>query len=107
MLKDGQKVAADLVVDASGANSRISKWLDQIGHPVPPMMTVDAGLQYNCRMYEMTDDPARAWKLTMIMDHPEFNRVGVLLPIEHNKWQASALSSIPVCLHHTVQCGLK
>ena len=86
-LKDGQSIAADLVVDASGGNSRVNKWLEQIGHPTPPSMVVDAGLQYTCRMYEMTGDPKSSTNLIMIMDHPEINRMAVRLPIEHNKWQ--------------------
>ena len=88
-LKEGRIVPADLVVDASGSNTRISKWLELIGHPAPPTMLVDAGLQYTCRVYERTDDP-RDWKVAAVADNPGNNRMSILMPIEHNKWQASA-----------------
>lgn len=83
-LKGGQSIAADLVVEASGGNSRVNKWLEQIGRPAPPSMVVDAGLQYICRMYEMTGDPKASTNLIMIMDRPAANRMAVRLPIEHN-----------------------
>ena len=96
-LKTGQSIAADLVVDASGGNSRINRWLEQIGHPTPPSMVVDAGLQYTCRMYEMHGNAKSNTDLLMIMDHPQFDKFGVRLPIEHNKWQVSQL----LCMQST------
>lgn len=91
-LKTGQVVSADLVVDASGGNSRVGKWLEQIGHPTPPTMSVDAGLQYTCCMYEFPEDPSRDWQMAMCMDNPELTSVNVILPIEHNRWQVKAHS---------------
>ena len=48
---------ADLVVDASGSSSKTAEWLEQLGHTLPPTMTIDAGLRYTARLYEMPDDP--------------------------------------------------
>lgn len=87
MLKNGDSIAADLVVDASGGNSRVNKWLQDIGHPVPPPYVVDAGLQYTCRMYERTGNSDRDTDMVMVMDAPQYNVMGVRLPIEHGKWQ--------------------
>ncbi|DBB05481.1 TPA: hypothetical protein ACH3X1_012440 [Trebouxia sp. C0004] len=86
-LKSGQMLDADLVVDASGKHSDISKWLEQLGHKPPSTMTVEAGLQYTYRMYEMPEDPERKWSIAVCMDNPEYNRTAVMVPIETNKWQ--------------------
>lgn len=86
-LKSGQVLDADLVVDASGKQSDVSKWLEQLGHKPPSTMTVEAGLQYTYRMYEMPEDPDRKWSIAVCIDNPEYNRTAVMVPIETNKWQ--------------------
>jgi hypothetical protein len=93
---------ADLVVDASGKHSDVSKWLEQLGHKPPSTMTVEAGLQYTYRMYEMPEDPDRKWSIAVCMDNPEYNRTAVMVPIETNKWQVQPvgkwLASL-ICTH--------
>ncbi|MER5415563.1 NAD(P)/FAD-dependent oxidoreductase, partial [Streptomyces virginiae] len=42
----GERIAADLVVDASGRNSQAHRWLTRLGYQVPPDRTVDAQLGY-------------------------------------------------------------
>ncbi|DBA86466.1 TPA: hypothetical protein ACH3X2_005449 [Trebouxia sp. C0005] len=86
-LKSGQILSADLVIDASGKASNISKWLESIGHRPPSTWSVNAGLKYAYRMYEMTEDADRDWLLAMCMDYPQGSRVGMMIPIETNKWQ--------------------
>ncbi len=86
-LKNGQTLRADLVIDASGKASNISKWLEDIGHRPPSDWSVNAGLKYAYRMYEMTEDADRDWLLAMCMDYPQGSRVGMMIPIETNKWQ--------------------
>lgn len=85
-LRDGRTVEADLVVDASGKQSAVSKWLEQLGHAAPDTISVASGLRYTYRMYEMTEDPQREWTIAVCMDHPEYNRTAVVIPIETNKW---------------------
>ena len=86
-LKNGNTVTADLVIDASGKGSQVSRWLEQIGHKPPDTLSVEAGLRYTYRMYEMTDDPDRQWLSAMCVDHPANTRAAVVIPIETNKWQ--------------------
>lgn len=93
-LQDGQNISADLVIDASGKTSRISSWLGKLGHPPTPTMTVDAGLKYATRVYEIPDDPDRDWSVAMCMDHPEGNRIAFMLTIEHNMWQVGCSDHI-------------
>ena len=90
-LKDGQILEADLTIDASGKHSHVSKWLEQIGHEAPPTMSVESGLQYTYRMFQMPDDTDRHWTIAVCIDHPEYTRTAVMCPIETNKWQVSML----------------
>ena len=86
-LKNGQTLNADLVIDASGKHSDISKWLEQLGHKAPATMTVEAGLQYTYRMYEIPEEPNRKWSFAVCIVHPEYTLTAVMVPIENNKWQ--------------------
>ena len=90
-LRNGKTVKADLVVDASGKDSGVSQWLEKLGHAVPDTISVASGLRYTYRMYEMPDDPQREWTVGVCMDHPEYNRTAVVIPIETNKWIVSHL----------------
>lgn len=53
VLKSGEEVAADLVVDASGRSSMTSKWLEVSGHSAPPETVINSGLGYGTRTYKM------------------------------------------------------
>jgi hypothetical protein len=46
-------VAADLVVDASGRNSRLPRWLAAAGRPAAAEVEVDADISYASRIYEL------------------------------------------------------
>ena len=101
---------ADLVVDASGKHSDVSKWLEKLGHKPPSTMTVEAGLQYTYRMYEMPEDPDRKWSIAVCIDNPEYNRTAVMVPIETNKWQvqpAGTWLANPVVHSYHVTAWLK
>jgi len=90
-LKNGNTLSSDLVIDASGKDSHVSKWLQQLDHEPPATMSVEAGLRYTYCMYEMTDDPSRDWLLAMCMNHPTNNKAAMMIPVETNKWQVMAL----------------
>ncbi len=106
-LKSGQVLHADLVVDASGRHSDVSKWLEQLGHKPPSTMTVEAGLQYTYRMYEMPEDPDRKWSIAVCIDNPEYNRTAVMVPIETNKWQVQPASKwLPNAVYTFMSCDI-
>ena len=106
-LKSGQMLDADLVVDASGRHSDVSKWLEQLGHKPPSTMTVEAGLQYTYRMYEMPEDPDRQWSIAVCIDNPEYNRTAVMVPIETNKWQVQPASKwLPNAVYTFLSCDI-
>ncbi|MFS2220986.1 FAD-dependent oxidoreductase [Pantoea sp. B65] len=83
-----QRLAADLVIDASGRGSRSAKWLDQLGYGLAETRTVNAFLGYSSRLCRL---PAGAssppWKALIVSAHPpDCFRAGGIFAIEHNQW---------------------
>jgi 2-polyprenyl-6-methoxyphenol hydroxylase-like FAD-dependent oxidoreductase len=56
-LSSGETVTADLVVDASGRNSAVHRWLAAAGAHPWPTRTVDSKLLYYSRHYRFRDEP--------------------------------------------------
>ena len=56
LLKDGNEISADIVVDASGRNSKVSEWLEAAGCSAPPQQVINSGLGYGTRTYKMPKD---------------------------------------------------
>ncbi|HUO37207.1 MAG TPA: oxidoreductase [Mycobacterium sp.] len=55
VLDDGEFVAADLVVDASGRGSRLPVWLSEWGYDRPPEKTVNVGIGYASQWLRLAD----------------------------------------------------
>lgn len=55
-LRSGERIAADLVVDASGRSSKTPDWLEAAGLQAPPRRTLNPNLGYGCRLYQAVDD---------------------------------------------------
>ena len=80
-------VRADLVVDASGRDSRAPRWLEAIGFPAPTETVVNAFLGYASRCYHRAPGEDRPWKSAIIQRaRPHGTRSGVLAPLEGNRW---------------------
>ena len=56
-LESGERVGADLVVDASGRNSGASRWMQQQGVRAWPESITDCRLLYYSRHYRFRADP--------------------------------------------------
>ena len=81
------EIAADLVVDASGRNSKCLEWLEAMGVARPEETLVDSYAGYASRFYELAPDPNRWWRGMLIASKtPEFPRWGLLMPIENGRW---------------------
>lgn len=79
------KLAADLVIDASGRGSRLPAWLQAHGLPAPAVEEVDVDLRYATRQYERAD--GMDWKCMAVYGRPpDGTRAGVIFPIENNRW---------------------
>lgn len=84
-------MAADLVVDACGRGSRTPRWLEALGYPRPQRSSVEVDVRYVTRMYRRPRGTF-TWKLLYVMDRPPASsRVGVIAPIEGDRWIATLM----------------
>lgn len=82
-----EELAANLVVDASGRNSSMPKWLKDLGYNPPVETTIDSFLGYASRWYRQKEGFPADWQgVTVMAKAPENSRGGVLFPVEGNRW---------------------
>lgn len=93
ILTDGQAqdtvstVVADLVVDATGRDSKAPQWLKSLGYVPPSETTINPFLGYATRLCDLPADPRRDWKGLIIQSDPPRNlRSGALWPTEDGHW---------------------
>jgi 2-polyprenyl-6-methoxyphenol hydroxylase-like FAD-dependent oxidoreductase len=80
-------IAADLVVDASGRNSALPKWLIELGYEAPQETVINSFLGYASRWYQKPQPLQTNWKgMTLSAHPPEHSRGGVLFPVEGDRW---------------------
>jgi len=90
VLRSGEAVAADLVVDATGRGSRAPAWLATLGYPSPPETLVDPLLGYASRFYAIPSGFDPGWKALYLQADPPFTRrTGGLFPQEGGRWICS------------------
>ncbi len=81
-----EHLAADLVVDASGRGSRTPQWLEQLGFGKPAEIEVKVDVGYASRFYRRPKDGPADWTGLMIYPKPPETRLGVMFPVEDNRW---------------------
>jgi 2-polyprenyl-6-methoxyphenol hydroxylase-like FAD-dependent oxidoreductase len=87
-LDGGEKLEADLIVDASGRESKAVSWLEKLGQPRPAEQIVNANLGYSTRMYRRPPGFQPGWKALLVhATPPKHNRIGAILPAEGDRWQ--------------------
>jgi 2-polyprenyl-6-methoxyphenol hydroxylase-like FAD-dependent oxidoreductase len=80
----------DLVVDASGRNSKAPEWLEAIGYPKPTETVINSFLGYATCIFAPTPGFAADWKVLMVGDKPpSMPRAALLAPIEGNRWMVT------------------
>jgi 2-polyprenyl-6-methoxyphenol hydroxylase-like FAD-dependent oxidoreductase len=85
-----KNLIAQLIVDASGRNSKTPQWLEDVGINAPPETMVNPNLGYATRRYREPKDFQAPWKV-MLINHlpPEHTRLGYLARIEGGEWIAT------------------
>jgi 2-polyprenyl-6-methoxyphenol hydroxylase-like FAD-dependent oxidoreductase len=84
-----ETLAADLVVDASGRESRAPEWLKALGYDAPEEVVIDSHVGYATRFYQRPEKFDAPWKsLTVQSRNGNVSRTGLIYPIEHNQWLA-------------------
>jgi 2-polyprenyl-6-methoxyphenol hydroxylase-like FAD-dependent oxidoreductase len=80
------EIFADLVVDATGRNSRTPHWLQAMGYEPPQETVVNAFLGYASRWYQVPADLQKDWNCVNITAQPPGTRGGVIYQVEGNRW---------------------
>ena len=82
-----ERLAARLVVDASGRGSRASEWLREAGCGEVEQSLVATRLGYASRIYRRRPEYADRWKVLLVLPSPPVERrMGVISPIEGDRW---------------------
>ncbi len=82
-------IAADLVVDAGGRGSRTPHWLEESGFPRVEETQVKMNVGYTSRIFRHAPLAGADWKALIIIPTPPETRMGILLPIEGDRWMVS------------------
>lgn len=81
---------AQLVVDASGRNSRAPHWLENLGFTPPEEWRIDAHAGYASRIYRQPEGSSRGWKKLYVGPcPPDGLRGGVIVPLEGHRWHVT------------------
>jgi 2-polyprenyl-6-methoxyphenol hydroxylase-like FAD-dependent oxidoreductase len=84
------ELPADLVVDASGQNSKAPQWLENLGYVPPEEWSVDSFAGYATRIYERPADFNGRWQTLAIRPAPpDGTRGGIIVPLEGNRWHVT------------------
>jgi 2-polyprenyl-6-methoxyphenol hydroxylase-like FAD-dependent oxidoreductase len=84
------ELAADLVVDASGRDSKAPQWLNDLGYPAPPETRINSFLGYASRFYRPPEERRFDWKLLMVTaTPPQGTRGALILPVEGGRWHVT------------------
>ena len=78
---------ADLVVDASGRNSRVETWLEAAGLPTPPHSEVVVDLRYTAFVVDRAPADLEGAAFAVVQNTRDLPRMGVALPMEDDRWQ--------------------
>jgi 2-polyprenyl-6-methoxyphenol hydroxylase-like FAD-dependent oxidoreductase len=83
---------ADLVIDASGAGSVTSSWLQSLGYDAPSKTEVKVDLFYASRIYSSLSSESYDWgNLLVYPNPPKQNYGGSISPIENQRWMVTLL----------------
>jgi 2-polyprenyl-6-methoxyphenol hydroxylase-like FAD-dependent oxidoreductase len=87
---EGERLTADLVVDATGRGSHTPVWLETLGFPQPDESTIDIGVGYTTwdfprRPGDLGGDIAAIITATVAVP-----RFGAMLAAEGDRWQVTA-----------------
>ena len=82
-----EALTADLVVDATGRGSASPKWLESLGYPRPEETAIKIDVGYTSRIYRRAPgDVKGAQFLLTYPTPPREKRMGVMFPIEGDRW---------------------
>lgn len=87
----GERLAADLIIDASAGAGPTLRLLEALGRPAPEMTTIGVDFAYATAVFEIPPDAPDEWKFVLTQGKAPENVRGALLgPLEHGRWILSA-----------------
>lgn len=87
-----EELTGDLVVDASGRGSQTPRWLEDMGYDKPEESVIKVNVGYASRLYRRLPSHQKRWKALMLYPTPpQGNRMGMLFPVEGNRWIVSLI----------------
>ncbi|MEU2512510.1 FAD-dependent oxidoreductase [Streptomyces syringium] len=92
-LRSGDRLTADLVVDASGRTSHLQNWLTEQGMPRVRETTISAGTACTTRFYQAPETPTRRMGFVAAQQVPHRPVGAYILPIEHHQVVVSLYSA--------------
>ncbi len=82
-----ETLTADLIVDASGRESRAPDWLPALGYAAPEETVIDSHVGYATRWYQPPEQRQTRWKSLMVQSRDgNTARSGLIYPIERDQW---------------------
>jgi 2-polyprenyl-6-methoxyphenol hydroxylase-like FAD-dependent oxidoreductase len=84
-----EHLGADLVVDASGRNSKSAEWLAALGFPPPRIDEVALETRYTSRVYSRRATDLDGAIALMIVSDPACPRGGIALALDDERWLVS------------------
>lgn len=87
-LEIGERLHADLVIDASGRGSKIPQQLRALGFECPTESAVRIDVGYSTCVFR-APATARDWKMLYVVAAPPAKRGGLILPIEGDRWMCT------------------
>jgi 2-polyprenyl-6-methoxyphenol hydroxylase-like FAD-dependent oxidoreductase len=88
----GQRMHADLVIDASGRGSQIPQQLRALGFERPAESAVRIDVGYSTCTFRVPST-RRDWKTLYVVAQPPAKRGGLILPLEGDRWMCTLVGS--------------
>lgn len=82
-------INADLVVDASGRNSRAPQWLEAMDYKPPQKTVINSFLGYASRFYQIPANFQADWQGILLTAKAPGTRGGILSPVESDRWMVT------------------
>jgi 2-polyprenyl-6-methoxyphenol hydroxylase-like FAD-dependent oxidoreductase len=89
---NGETLAAELVVDATGRGSRSPQWLQMLGYEPPRRETIHMDVGYTTRLFRRLPSHLRGACGAVVTRTPEGKRGGVMIAQEGDRWTVTLTS---------------
>lgn len=87
---DGEEIAADLVIDATGRRSKLPDWLEAVGARRPIEETEESGFIYYTRFFRAMERGVPAFRAGLLTDYPSFSLL--TLPGDADTWSVTVFA---------------